>query len=72
MVKFDPSLALRVLGSSSFAAVEYHLESFCHFEASLGTGPVFFELHCGTVLRDDFWLSSLRNLVIANERSDKV
>ena len=72
MVKFDPSLALRVLGSSSFAALEYHLESLAILRPCLGLGQCFSNCYCGTVLRDDFWLSSLRNLVIADERSDKV
>ena len=41
MVKFDPSLALRVLGSSSFAAVEYHLESLAILRPRLGLGQCF-------------------------------
>lgn len=41
MVKFDPSLALRVLGSSSFAAVECHLESLAILRPRLGLGQCF-------------------------------
>ena len=41
MVKFDPSLALRVLGSSSFAAGEYHLESLAILRPRLGLSQYF-------------------------------
>lgn len=41
MVEFDLSLPLRVLGSSSFAAVECHLESLAILRPRLGLGQCF-------------------------------
>ena len=35
-------------------------------------GHSWLELHYGSVFRDEFWLSSLRNFVKTNERSDRV
>ena len=41
MVEFDPSLALRVLGYSGFAALEYHLETLAILRPRLGLGQCF-------------------------------